>query len=616
MRNCFLLFVLIFILSSCTDKKSYDLYDEIELADSLYQNGDYEESMTVLNKVIDYDNSIEEPSGWKKLGWLISSDVYYSMSLLYYDYLFFYLAQLDALETLCSLERNPQKKISLMKHVFVISKDLENVIQEYINSIVQEDESKSGFTQRISSGSTNAFNIFRTRYEKYAERTHPKQRYFAIKNELPYYLYRRKWDLMNNLLIEMDKEYGYEKTYCFFDSILSNHGSCMNDYTKTLVKAYMSFSGTQKYEYDSGMNYADFKTISNNLDYWYVTVINNWVSYIYSANLAKIGFVVEYGNKIVTDPTLLKVDFYNDSSKVVTFDGVYTQSKESNFLYGMFYDNYYYVISKPLLCAILYHRDNSSLVPILLKSKQYFKNDTLVRDGYENGNHKIVCYDKAFNMVEWKLYDVNGNPKCDSTGTHCYRVYRSEDSTIEYYYNAHMQPRESEYAKEIYDRETHRLSYYDYLDTLIKEWSGDTCIYYKYYDSLYTRIAVIYETKNIIVVVDNNNYKNISPFLSARPYREKTLYYGYYISEEDRIYGVPLEIQRYNVDGSYFCGLEKWANEKFFYDSVGNITGHTYYDSKMQFQGGEKYNYSSQSTEIQYYDRLSRLVNTEIKPHN
>ncbi len=611
MKKIVYLLTLSLYLISCSDKDSLNndsslcdyvvLFAYLEKADSLCKAERICEAKACLEDALNVHIHIHFPSASQKIKWLLFSSESYANeqeSMVYFEYMFSCLAQLDALERLYSLTDEPQEKISVLKRLFDLFPQINDVVEKYTEWKLQTGRRKPWPASFLCKSRCER------RYDEYVDKVQPGKKFSALIKDLPKYLYRRKWSNIDKLLIELDKEYGYETTYDYFDAVLAMHGASLEDYTKCLVKAYMGFSGKSKYYYESGMDYQTFKTLVANQDSWYTA----WLQHSNSQNE---GFIVEYDNQFISNPTLIgKVDIYgHNSHKITMINGTNQTSIE------LLKDHKYYGIStilinidKPLLCALLYKNGRADIVPMILKAKQYKMQDTLVREGYEDGNKKIVYYDNKLNEIEWRLYSEQDMPECDSTGTHIYRVFQYNDSTIYCYYGKDSLLRKNGYAR--LKKEIDTYSYYDWQNTLLMKSSGDTCVYYSSTDSIQVIRAVNYKTYNTIVTTERRN--NTGPMLLHKPSKVVAIYNGIYDNVQGVQYGNIMEIHRFCCDGSYYDGSDIWAIEKYDYDAEGRVVRHAFYDNKMNFQGGMKYIYTFYSVEIQYFDKNNILTKTEV----
>lgn len=610
MRKAVVLLFLTLLLISCSGNDSRNkvsiLFSNLEKADSLCKAGDSLEAEACLEDVINVQIQVDYPSTFKKLiGLLFSqSDSNKQEGMNYYEYMFLCLAKLDALERLYAIKEEPEEKISVLKRLFDLFPDINEIVDKFT-----EWELQTG-----GRSSWAASSSYRNRYDNYVDKVQPFNKFSGITKELPKYLFRRKWSYMDKLIIDSDKEYGYNTTFDYFDSILVTHGASLEDYTKVLVKSYMSFSGESKYYYESGMDYQIFKNIIENQDNWFTIWIQHpdidFLGGERILNSHNEGFVVEYDNWFIYNPSLNKyMESYGlDSHKITTINGAKQMTIELSKGHKYAISTIIINLDKPLLCTLLYKHGHADMVPMIIKAKQYKIQDILVREGYEDGNKKKIYYDNDLNLIEWRLYSEQDVPLCDSTGTHIYRVCEYNDSTIYCYYGNDSLPRKNNYARMKKENETY--FYYDWQNNLLKKISGDTCEYYKNLDSILVKRVVNYKTYNTIVTKEHR--KSIGPVLFPKPSKEVILYDDIYNYKIDFQYGNIVEIHRFYQDGSYYDGSDNWAMEKFGYDADGKIETHTFFDDKMTFQGGKKYVYKFNAVEIQYYDKNNKLTKTEV----
>ena len=610
MRKTAIVLSLSLFLLSCSDSDTHnnvsEMFSNLEKADSLCKVDNLFEAKDRLKDVLNVQIQIDYPSPLNKIIWMLSSDLDANKQegMVYYDYMFSCLAQLDALDKLSSLTDEPLDKINVLKLLFSLFPNLDDVTERYTEWVLQ------------TKGSWAASLSYKSRYDEYINKVQLENKFSASATGLPKYLYRRKWCIIDKLLIELDKTCGYDTTFDFMDSVLVSHGTSLEDYTKCLVKAYMSFSGKALYDYDSGMDYTNFQSITSNQDNWYATWIQHPDINLFGGerilNTQNEGFVVEYDDHIIYNPSLIK---YIETlgvwpHKITTMNGTKQMCIELSKGHKYAISNTLVNIDKPLLCALLYKYGHADMVPKILNGKQYRMKETLVREGYEEENKKIVYYDSNLNEIEWRLYSEQGVPVCDSTGTHIYRVYQYSDSTIYCYYGNDSLPRKNNYAR--LKEENDIRFYYNWQNTLLMKSSGDTCIYYYYksLDSIQICRAVNYETNNTIVTTEYRNH--FGPTLLSQLTQEVAFYNGIYDNSHDIQYGNVIEVHRFSTDGTYYNSSDKWAIEKYCYDGEGRVLEHVFYDSKMYFQGGMKYVYTFNSVEIQYFDKNGKLIKTEV----
>lgn len=609
MKKGLFISALILLLVSCTksidERRAFVAFHRIEEAESLYTIGKTEEANSLLDEVINQNNEMEHPTTMQRLRWAIFSDVDKEEGSLYYDYIFLYMAQIEAIATKNKHEDNPLKRIETMKRLFTLAPDFEIVIENYLNWEAIAKKQKTGRTQTYYyDAAYSVYNPFKNKYNKYIGKIKGSYGFAGDRWELPLYLYRAKWGMMGSLLIESDRELGYEKTFAYFDSILEDHGACFQEYTKALVKSYMSFSGLPKYEYETDMGYEEFKTIVADPDRWYTTWAyeSKGKTFINSGelNLQSGGFLLECDGKHIWNPSKMDLPylfFEDDTLEFSLMDGqemrtIKTGKEEQAQWYASTVN-----VPKPLLCALLYRHGLGTIVPRVLESKQYIQDSVLVREGEENGYKKVVHY-KDNREIEWRLYNMEGQPVCDSMGTHCQRVEDTEDSTITYYLGTDMLMREKKPAFEV-DPHNGKIEshYYDRQNNLYKKLMDDTVTYYKNNDSLLITIKCNFETDFTVVTTEFLNCLDST----NRPIKEVIVYNDWYDEEEDQQLGDIVLIQHPLMDCSNPSDSLKWPFEQRWYDEQHRVNGIAYYDNNKVFQGGLRYLYKDDGTIIVYH---------------
>ena len=582
------IFAIIFFTSCSKDKNNivFELFSDIATADSLYREGEITESMRILDNVLNCEIPYVEPT---LLDQILDKNKYP-----YSEYLYSSLAQLDALEMLHSLENDNLKKTDILKRLFILFPKLNTCID---NNPVTD---------------LGHHNI----YTEYKIKVNPPKKKETFQN-LPTYIYQRKWEIINNLLIELDENFGYDVTFQYFDSIFVYHGSCMEEYTKVLAKTYMSFSGHSKYKYQTDMDYSIFKSIIKSRDKW-ITVKFEESNSIFSSN--KImnheneGLVIQCDSLYLYSPSL----FYPSSLTAQNFTTINGISK-SDIKISLDIQNNLYArhinLDKPLLCALLYKHGYGNIASKLLETKQYNSNDTIIREGFENGIKKIVCYNDNLSEIEWRLYTEDGHPVSDSTGTHKYNIEYYEDSIVEHYYGADLLPRKTDHAirarvtKEINGENNYTFYYYNWNSELISKHSDNTFTFYKKIDN--NRIVIEADYKNNFTTHTTYFGNNITPLNHPILSKEVRVYNDLYYNSLNKQFGNLTEIRRFNQYGSYYMTPDLWSMETFLYDEYNRIIEHKYFDNNLQFKGGKRYVYILGSVEIQYYDSQGKCLKKE-----
>lgn len=621
MKKVLFISALALLLVSCSkpieERRAFVAFHRIVEADSLYAIGKTEEADSLLDEVLKQNNEMEHPTAMKRLRWAIFSAVDKEEGNLYYDYFFLYMAQMEAIAMKNKHEDDPLKRIETMKQLFTLAPDFKNVIEGYLNweavAKTKKRDRTSTFTYDASYGS---YSYFLNQYKECLGKVQKTYAFAGNKWELPLFLYRVKWIMMNTLLIESDTELGYEKTFAYFDSILEDQGASFQEYTKILVKSYMSFSGLPKYEYETEMSYGDFKTISADPDRWSTA----WL-YMTKGGFSLFGreiipqsggIIVKCGDRFLWNPTEITIPFLwdDDTIKLVTIDGLETKeiilNKENKKPWTTASLN----IPKPLLCALLYRHGMGQYIPQVLESKQYIQQNVLVREGEEDGYKKVVQY-KDNREIEWRLYNLEGLPVCDSTGTHCQRVEVTEDSTTTYYLGVDMQLRENKPAFVVDFRDSFEDHYYDKQGKLYKKkdfTKEDIVKFCKYNDSTHITIEYNYETDFTVITTE---------FLSCldslnRPTKEVKVYNGWYDDETEQQFGDLVQIQHPLMDCSNMSDSIMWPFEQRWYDEQHRVVGIAYYDSNNVFQGGLTYQYMvNGKTMVYYYNSNNWLYRSE-----
>lgn len=576
--------ILILLLAiSCTERNhnniSLKLYSHILTADSLINAGNKDQAKKLLDIVIKTPIPYNKPNTIS----YIKNLVLESDDQQYYDYLFASLAQLDAIEMCYYIENNSQEKINILQSVFSLFPYLDKVIEEK--------------PEYIKPTNSNYYEI-KQYYDKYISITNPNKQFHEYSYQLTKYIYQRKWSIINSLLIESDKKYGYEHTYKFFDSIFVYHGSSSEEYTKALAKAYMSFSKNPKYEYTSGMNYDDFKSIADCQGEWIVTTVSNHYNLIGESekkefiNVQNAGFIIQINNDYLYNPSILKISTLGlESQRIRTINShqINDIHMEKGVNYKMVNDDLI-SIDKSLLCALLYKHKLTELVPYIKKTKQYRIKDTLIREGYENNLKKIIYYNKNNTVVKWQLFDKNGLPACDSTGIHLYinKAYERpgifslyiQDSSFQYHYDHNLKLKCFE--KNYPDSSMYHISYSYYPNHYIEKKSQK--------NENYKETKVIYYSNDGSSYCDDDG----THVQIHRYYEDSTINYYYNKDLEPRKKGYARKVITYNPVNIYYYD---WSSRLFKKEEDGKCTLYEINDSKYVI------------TEI-FYDPFKTVVTT------
>lgn len=609
-----------FLLLSCSGDAPKntvsELYTDLETADSLYEQGNISDAELIWECILKKEPDFEKGSVFILLmSTLLQQKETNLLELEKCDeYIYSCLAQYDALESLYANEDDNEKRIGILQQVFNIASRIDEVSEYYIQ--IESEINQLFFRPRHS----------RSRYTEYIKKANPRKKdpdnaYMTSAKKILKHLYNRKWSIMNSLLIEMDNKYGYDTTFNYFDSIFVHHGGSAEEYTKALFKAYMSFSGKPEYEYNSGMDYDTFKSITKENGSWLVTKIIN-ESFIFQnkemfLNNQNCGFVLKYDNEYIYNPTIIdRVTSYSfESNEVITMNEA--RVSEIKLLEGHDYTyplHYYIEIDKPLLYAMLLKHGKSDMVTMLANSRQQQTKDGFVRKGPENGYMKTVYYDSNQRIMGWNLHADDGTRLCDSLGTHKYVVEYHEDSTVHYYYDKELKPKRNGYAKMVEKQinsgaGSHTVRYYyDWGNYLQKKYDDPICTYYCWNENhICNKTVDVDHSKNMtqVTFILGNN---LTPFSKPQVAREIHIFDNRFPEESE--YGLPLEIHRVQSDGSYYSGNEVWAKETFHYDKDLRLSERNLYNCQG-WQGKEVYSYMADSVTTTYYDNMN--VVTKVK---
>lgn len=566
-----LIFLCVIICVSCTRSVEssffYTMNQTVQKADSLYNVGKCIEADSLLEGVISQNYSLYHPGVVKRLFWRVFADSEYMQGFIYYECLFAYMIQLDAIELRCKHELDGKRKVQNLQQIFALPTCIDDAIEEY-NSW----QNNLGVIDRILERS---FSVFNSCYQDYISVVEPPRCFTSTRSELSSYLYRRKWALMNSLLIEHDKEYGYEKTYALFDSALVHYGASLEPYTKALIKAYMSFSGNEKYRYDTNMTYEDFKSIIEYSDDWMVdyimprerTIFNSDRNSISIINANNSGVVVKYDDEVLSNPTTIAIKdwgSYDTGNEMVTIN-------ESQIDTIFFEPGQKYLVSitkidvdKPTLIALLHKYNLKDVVKRLHEVKQYYMRDTLVREGFEDGFYKVIMYDKHLRPIDLKLFSPQKIATHDSVGMHWQTIEYRNDSTITSFYSTDLKCFETKIELPIL---------------------GDSIVTITENDSI-RRTRIYYldnKPQKIIIEYKKNPTAHIAKEITYVSNAEMD-HFGRAI--------MMTEYHRFNKDGSYFEDLENGSIVQVITSLVTNDTLEVYmYDKYKLLFGRWVYQY-------------------------
>ena len=397
-------------------------------------------------------------------------------------------------------------------------------------------------------------------------------------------------DIKNDLFTHIQK-----LPFEYFDTILSSHGASAEAYTKALLKAYMSFGGSPKYSYDSGMTYDIFREIATYDDDLSVKIISEASKgFVTVADKAVGDLVFAYGNKIFYNPS------YNDTYYLLNAEGIVIMNDEGigDLMTEQPITFNSILVNKPLLCAVLYKHDKGDIVPRVLEAEQYTIQDTIVRKGYENGVHCVMKL--ASNYEEKRLYGEDGSALCDSTGVHCSIIEHRDTCSVHRDYNERLQRISYRISKDS------KYYSYDENDRLESIYDNQSAIFYEYLDSSVTGIIQNWEN-NTTTVRTERSYQ-----LAPLPVIEDRVYGGLYRNLETLDTTYLLEVTRYTRDGAFYDEPNLWAIEQYGYDETGRLIGHQYFDRNQTCVESVFYDYATNTVQINYYDD-DNLPQTIIK---
>lgn len=403
--------IYLLLLSCSNDSPTYTasvMFTDLETADSLYKHGKISDAKLIWEKILKEEPYFNRSAFDLFINTLLFSSTPYGASSFEFEkcngYIYSCLAQYDALESLYANEECDEKRIEILKRVFTLAPMIDEV-SEYLLQLESEErkQKKNHFFRPATSIN---------RYNEYVAKVNPRKKasgitFYSSAEQTLEHLYNRKWSIMNSLLIDMDNKYGYDITFNYFDSILAHHGTSIEEYTKTLFKAYMSFSGKPEYQYDSGIDYNTFKSISKSNESWLVTKIVNGPVLLNRKRLLNkenSGFVVKFDNKYIYNPTIITIGAltgYNQELITINENKV----SEIKLLKGVSYallKNIYMEIDKPLLCAMLLKHGKKDIVNMLASSRQQQTKDGFIRKGIENGYMKTIHYDSTLRIISQK----------------------------------------------------------------------------------------------------------------------------------------------------------------------------------------------------------------------
>lgn len=603
MRKLTLILSFIAILSSCSNEH-YDftsnMFTQLEQADSLYKLGQTEEAIEIQNRILGLEIPQYIPSSYEKFSWRVSETTYES----YTAGLFALLAKIYALDALVSETEIQAQRIEILRNIFTQFNELHDLAEQYIEY------------EKLTSDKNNTFdyNKLRNRYETYIKKVEPAIVCSSIRSDFIACLYRLKWNIINQFIIESDSLYGYDTTFTYLDHVFEYNGHFIEGYTKLLARAYMSFSGIVKYQYDSGMNYQQFKKLTSNNEKWTVKYIKRGSPQFSFASGAPImnsqneGFIFQYDDQHIYSPELNiinpndrkkhQITTVNDKqiSMIELQEGqIYSITQVSN-----------RTIDKSLLCALMYKHNKPDVVSKLMAAKQYYVQDTLIRVGREDDHFKKVKYLNNIE-IESSLYSIKGNPITDEFGVHMEKIYHSTDTCILSYFGTNKKLREGSDAivKIItLPDATEEYYFYDSNCNLTESWSGDDIK--RYY-------RVISSRKTIIENDYKNNFSSVTIFLID----ENKHYPDTILSKEVKFFnglhnvaagiqnGNLIEVHRHQADGAFYTGTDLWAYEVYNYNVAGRVSEKIYYDHNQVFQGRDTFSYTKKGVCKESYDKYN-----------
>ena len=587
---------LVLVLVSCSDELydfTSDMFDQLEKADSLSKSGRTEEAMEMLDCILDLNIPEYTPSSFDRFRWNISDYTYESFTA----GIFAYLAKIHALENLASNVTTLDQRVEVLRNVFYVFDGLPDIVEKYVQY------------EKLTAGRANAtdYTKLSDRYNTYVKRTTPNIQCATSRDDFVASIFRMKWNIINLFIIESDNLYGYDATYAFLDDVLQYNGHAVDPYVKALAKAYMSFSGLDKYEYDSGMDYQQFKDLTANREKWPIKYIEAGVSIFLSGqqflNTQNSGFVLQYDDLYVYGPDFISVNVLSTNAhKIVTLNDRHISTIELNKGSKYSYPKVSYrLVDKFLIGALLYKHKRSDIATKLMDAKSFNIQDTLVRIGCYGDGLKQVKYLEN-DIVEWSLYSKDGDPIADAQGIHMEKTEHISDTIIYKSYGSDKKLCKS--MKVVYESdESESYYYYDSANNLyaVHVHIGDIRMYHLMEGS--RRIIVKNDFENQIYSVAtylNEDHQNSQE--TALSIEER-----YYSDSYSIDYRVPLgdllEIRRYQANGYLYSGTDLWALEKYMYDGVGRLSEIVFYDCNMTFQGREKYVYSSNSAIVERYDK-------------
>ena len=581
----------ILLLSACSSddfKASYGLFADIEEANTLHNEGKDDEASRLLEEVIEYRIEEYSPSLFDKISSIFSDSNDESKAIV--DALFCYIAQLDAIEMLSDMTPNIEEKISILKRVTKLSPAIDNIATQYTEQLKVERGTQKDYTA-LEDNLPRLCSKYSKRYKEYTDALKIPFAFQPSAGDIILYIYHKKWALMNDLLINHDKLYGYDKTFEYFDTILSSHGASAEAYTKALLKAYMSFGGSPKYSYDSGMTYDIFRELSEHNDDLSVKIISEatrWVDnkLILFTDKTIGDLVFAYDNIVLYNPSYWSVypSYLIDTKTLVTMNDeeIINRVPDQPINFNSI------LVNKPLLCAVLYKHDKGDIVPRVLEAEQYTIQDTIVRKGYENGVHCVIKL--ASNYEEKRLYGEDGSALCDSAGVHCSIIEHRDTCSVHRDYNERLQRISYRISKDS------KYYSYDENDRLKSIYDNQTATFYEYLDSSVTVIIQNWEN-NTTTVRTERSYQ-----LAPLPVIEDRVYGGLYRNLETLDTTYLLEVTRYTRDGAFYDEPNLWAIEQYGYDETGRLIGHQYFDRNQTCVESEFYDYATNTVQINYYD--------------
>ena len=584
-RKIFLLLLSLILVLSCSKRESYvseTLFLDLHRADSLIKCGQLSVAEPLLDSILSYPLAVRKETLGSSIVRLFDKSSKATAEDPYFDYLFTYLAQLEAIDLKERLYDDEEERVSIEKLMFKLAPELDDVAELLSRRLLASKQSFYASLFRLSDAYYN--------YSKATDNFVP----FIRRNSLIPFIYECKWNRICRLLQRSDALYGYEETFSFFDRILQIHGASPAEYLKTLLKIYMSFSGKPQYRCDINLSYEEFKQLFASTEDWIVSELD--------------GIIIDDGVNSLCSPSMLTVYFGKDYTVISKDNTILTRTKR------LLDRPRSAIINKALVKAILLsHGINTQSLDICVQS---FERDTIFRKGPEKDLFSEVKYVYSHGLyldsmllVESALFNNDGSVERDSLGIHRRRWIYSGGHIVEKRFEAGPSiklPRGQIAHIKYYDDNGCSItsSYDDYDNLILNEKSSEGGKVKEAFDGLgrivyhengsqesnydYTDTTVVITTRDNEA---NAAFKVINHTLYTKEYPYSHVAKEVYVFNDTWATDV-IEKQLFFANDIPYYGDEGWALEKYLLDDKsGRRMFTSCYDGEGNLQGGYQYEY-------------------------